>query len=189
MYIISVYLGSNQSFEFMKKTARSIFDKIVKELFSTHLKNEFKVSKKHFTRNRKQRFPILLLFMINLLRKSLALEIENFTGLFKMGNTVKFTKSAFVQARKKVRPQVFERLSQLLVDEFYTDNEPAIKLWNGSRLLAVDSSRITLPITKELKTTYGQAKNQTNTEIVQARSVPDETPLSSPNLLVQVRHL
>lgn len=142
---------------------------ITKELFSKQLKNGFKVSKQHFTRNRKQQFPILLLFMINLLRKSLSLEIENFTSLFKTGSATKFTKSAFVQARKKVKPQVFEKLSQLLLNEFYTDNEPAIKLWKGFRLLAVDGSRVTLPITKELKTIYGETKNQTNTTIVQAR--------------------
>jgi len=107
--------------------------------------------------------------MINLLRKSLSLEIENFTSLFKTGSNSKFTKSAFVQARKKVKPAVFEKLSELLLNEFYTDNEPAIKLWKGFRLLAVDGSRVTLPITKELKTIYGETKNQTNTTIVQAR--------------------
>jgi len=138
-------------------------------IFSDGLKTEFRVSKKHFTRNRKQRFPILILFMLNFLRKSLSLEIENFTNLFKNGDTFKFTKSAFVQARKKVRPEVFERLSQVLVNEFYTDNEPGIKRWKGFRLLAVDGSRMTLPITKELKKIYGETRNQSNTVIVQAK--------------------
>ena len=49
--------------------------------------------------------------MLNFLRKSLSLEIENFMGLFKIGFNSKFTKSAFVQARKKVSPEVFDRLS------------------------------------------------------------------------------
>ena len=86
-----------------------------------------------------------------------------------MRQNLKFTKSAFVQARKKVKPEVFERLSDLLLNEFYSDNELAIKLWKGFRLLAVDGSRITLPITKELKAIYGESKNQTNTVLVQAR--------------------
>ena len=107
--------------------------------------------------------------MMNFLKKSLSLEIENFTSLFKTGKVAKFTKSAFVQARKKVKPAVFERLSRLLVNEFYTDNELAIKLWKGYRLLAVDGSRVTLPITKELETIYGKTKNHTTTTIVQAR--------------------
>ena len=107
--------------------------------------------------------------MLNFLTKSLSLEIENFISLFKTGTTPKFTKSAFVQARKKVKPEVFDRLSQLLVNEFYTDNELAIKLWKGFRLLAVDGSRITLPITKELKAIYGETKNQTSTVLVHGR--------------------
>ena len=44
-----------------------------------------------------------------------------------------------------------------------------IKKWNGFRLLAVDGSSITLPITKELRQLYGEAKNQTSTGVVQAR--------------------
>ncbi len=107
--------------------------------------------------------------MLNLLRKSLSLEIENFIGLLKLGSLKKFTKSAFVQARMKIKPEVFEHLSQTLVNEFYTDNEAAIKLWNNFRLLAVDGSRITLPFTKELKQRYGEVKNKYKTGVVQAR--------------------
>lgn len=107
--------------------------------------------------------------MLNFLRKSLSQEIENFTSLLKVGPNSRFTKSAFVQARKKVRPEVFDRLSQVLLNEFYTDNGPAIRLWRGFRLLAVDGTRITLPITDELKTIYGETRNQSSTVLVQAR--------------------
>lgn len=57
----------------------------------------------------------------------------------------------------------------MLLEEFYTDNDDAIKLWNGFRLLAVDSIQITLPITSELKSIYGVTKNQSDSHIVQAR--------------------
>lgn len=133
------------------------------------MKNEYKVSEKHFTRNRKQNFPFILLFMLNFLRKSLTMEIDNFISFLKPNIGSKFTKSAFVQARMKVKPEVFKKLSQTLIDEFYTDNDKAIKLWGEFRLLAIDGSRITLPITNELKSMYGDAKNQTTTSIVQAR--------------------
>ena len=107
--------------------------------------------------------------MLNLLRKSLSLEIENFTNFLKLGSLNKITKSAFVQARMKIRPEVFEHLSQTLVDEFYTDNDAAIKLWKNFRLLAVDGSRITLPFTKELKQIYGEVENKNKTGVIQAR--------------------
>nr|WP_246849126.1 IS4 family transposase [Aquimarina sp. U1-2] len=136
---------------------------------SESLKNEFRVSKTCFTRIRKQQFSYILLFMMNLLRKSLSLEIENFWSFLKFSPSKKFTKSAFVQARMKIKPEVFKHLSQTLVSEFYTDNDVAIKKWKGFRLLAVDGSRITLPITEELKGLYGETKNQSTTSIVQAR--------------------
>ena len=127
------------------------------------------MSDQYFIRNRKQHFSIILLFMLNLLRKSLSLEIENFVSFFKQQSFPKFTKSAFVQARKKIKPEVFKQLSSMLLEEFYTDNDDAIQLWNGFRLLAVDSTRITLPITSELKSIYGVTKNQSDSHIVQAR--------------------
>jgi hypothetical protein len=69
----------------------------------------------------------------------------------------------------KIKPDVFKHLSQTLIKEFYSDNELGVKRWKGFRLLAIDGSRITLPITKELKEIYGETKNQTKTSIVQAR--------------------
>lgn len=97
------------------------------------------------------------------------MEIGNFISFLKPNIGSKFTKSAFVQARMTVKPEVLKKLSQTLIDEFYTDNDKAIKLWEEFRLLAIDGSRITLPITNELKSIYGDAKNQTTTGIVQAR--------------------
>jgi hypothetical protein len=164
-----VYLVDNQTLITLKKNGYFIFEKLKEALFSETLKVNFRVSKNYFTRNRKQSFPILLLFRLNLLRKSLSLEIENFTSFLKLGSFKKFTKSAFVQARMKIKPAVFEHLSHTLVNAFYTDNDTAIKLWNNFRLLAVDGSRITLPFTKELKKRYGEVKNKNKTGVIQAR--------------------
>lgn len=112
--------------------------------------------------------------MMNFLRKSLALEIENFVKHFKffIGNAklTGFSKSAFVQCRNKIQPEVFKHLNHSLITEFYTDNEASVKLWKGFRLLSVDGSRMTLPNTEELKNEYGETKNQTSTGVVQARA-------------------
>jgi hypothetical protein len=98
------------------------------------------------------------------------MEIENFVGLFKNGFHIKaFTKSAFVQYRKKINPEVFRHLSDVIVKEFYTDNDSGIKLWKGFRLLAVDGSRLTLPHTEELKKNYGETRNQNQSGVVQSR--------------------
>lgn len=111
--------------------------------------------------------------MINFLRKSLSIEIENFV---KYMNSISnrslfpsFTKSAFVQCRHKIQPEVFKHLSSRLIEEFYTDNDASVKLWKGFRLLSVDGSRMTLPNTKDLELEYGKTKNQSDTGVVQAR--------------------
>ena len=111
--------------------------------------------------------------MINFLTKSLSAEIENFIHFISQNIKEKaivcFTKSAFVQCRKKIKPEAFKYLSDSLIEEFYTDNDDSIKLWNGFRVLAVDGSRLSLPDTQELEKIYGRTKNQSETGVVQAR--------------------
>src|SRR5690625_7613027 len=103
-----------------KKTAIFIFEKIKTEIYSNSLKIEFRVSKEHFTRNRKQRFPILLLYMLNFLKKSLALEIENFIVLFSHNRVSMFTKRAIVQASKKIKHVVIVWFSIDIYNYYYT---------------------------------------------------------------------
>ena len=142
-------------------------------MFSQDIVLKYKVSETDFTRKRKQSFHSSIVFMINFLTKSLSAEIENFIHFvsqnIKEKEIVCFTKSAFVQCRKKIKPEVFKYLSDSLIEEFYTDNDESIKLWNGFRVLAVDGSRLSLPDTQELEKTYGKTKNQSETGVVQAR--------------------
>lgn len=143
------------------------------EINSHNLVLKFRVSEKDFTRKRKQDFSTTLLFIMNFLKKSLSVEIENFIRFFNSGIKQKvlkpFSKSAFVQCRKKIEPEVFKYLSSVLIKEFYTNNEDSIKKWKGFRLLSVDGSRITLPNTEELRFIYGVAKNSNGPGTAQGR--------------------
>jgi hypothetical protein len=134
----------------------------------------FKMNKQDFTRNRKQPFAATLLFMFNLLRRSLAIEIDGFVRYLNdrlsSGNIRRFTASAFIQNRKKISPAVFSHLSGVIIDNFYTSENDTLNYLNGIRILAVDSSKLTLPCTAELKRCYGVTKNQSSVEIVQARA-------------------
>jgi len=133
----------------------------------------FKMNEKDFTRERKLTFNVTLLFIMNRLTKSIAIEIENFVNLLKnecnFSSFKRFSKSAFVQARKKIKPEVFEELNSMLIEEFYSDNEAGVLRWYGFRLLAVDGSIIALPNSKELRKVYGETKNQNDPGNVQAR--------------------
>jgi hypothetical protein len=111
--------------------------------------------------------------MFNLLRRSLAIEIDGFVRYLNerlsLSNS-RFTTSAFIQNRKKIAPAVFSHLSDVIIDNYYTpENDSSLSL-NGIRVLAVDGSKFTLPCTAELKKCYGVTKNQSQVEIVQARA-------------------
>lgn len=142
------------------------------EIHSVAICNEYKMSSRDFTRKRKLSFSKTLLFMLNFITKSLSCEIVNFIhyirSLGQAQNT--FTKSAYVQNRKKIKPEVFIHLNQRLVEEFYTDNSAVQTKYNGLRLLAIDGSRINLPQTRELEEIYGVSKNQTSHTCVQAKA-------------------
>ncbi len=143
-------------------------------IFSQCLKEEYKLKPGYFTRERKQTFIDLVLFILNMVKKSLQIEINGFNKLLSQikglpSHIFTITKSAFVQNRQKLSPGIFKHLLVVLNKEFYTDNPGNIKLWKGFRLLSIDGSRITLPITEELKGKYGEHKNQNDTGIVQGR--------------------
>jgi hypothetical protein len=143
-------------------------------IFSPELALKFKMKGQDFTRNRKQPFSATLLFMFNLLRRSLAIEIDGFVsylnGRFSPGSIRRFTASAFIQNRKKINPAVFNHLNEVIIENFYTAGNDSINRLYGFRILGADASRVTLPCTAELKKCYGVTKNQSKVEIVQARA-------------------
>ncbi|MFH6965338.1 IS4 family transposase [Flavobacterium plurextorum] len=158
----------------MQKNSILIIKKLREEIFSKDIISNYKVNEQDFTRKRKQSFDQVLLFMLNLLRKSMAIEINNFleylNSKLEFQKIESFTSSAFVQKRKKIKPEVFNHLSSVITDNYYVQGNQNIKRFKDFRVLAVDGSKITLPFTEQLKMSFGESKNQTNTSIVQARS-------------------
>ena len=83
-------------------------------LVSRSLKETFRVRPKDFTRQRKMPFDKTVLFVMNLSRRSLQLELTKFIRSF--GDGVRnVTNSAFNQNRKKLRPEVFRKLLEVLI--------------------------------------------------------------------------
>lgn len=158
----------------MPKNSILIIKKLREEIFSKEIIVDYRVNEQDFTRKRKQPFSQVLLFMLNLLRKSMAIEINNFleylNSKLESQKVENFTSSAFVQKRKKIKPEVFNYLSSVIIDNYYVQSNENIKRFKDFRVLAVDGSKITLPFTEELKISFGESKNQTSTSIVQARS-------------------
>ena len=129
-------------------------------------KEKYRVSEVDFTRNRKLTFSDLSLCMIRLLRQNIQIELNKyFNGILNsVSNKVhSITSSAFVQSRKKLKPDMFYDLNMLIAEDFYLDNDEQVKLYKGHRLIGVDGSIVNLPVTEETRSVYGTYNNQKKT--------------------------
>jgi hypothetical protein len=112
-----------------------------------------------FTRKRVLTFPVLVTFLLNMLTKTLQVELNRFLKLL-TGQTpaVTVSKQAFSQARQKLSEQTFCRLSERLVEEFYTEN--TYTTWQGYRLIGIDGSTAQLPESDAIRQAFGCSVNQ-----------------------------
>jgi len=84
-------------------------------------------------------------------------------------------KISFSAARKKILPTAFVELNQILIEEYYSDNE--FKTFLGYRLIAVDGSTLILPEEESIRKKYGVCSNQ-NESINMARISHAYDPLN-----------
>lgn len=104
-------------------------------------------------------FPVLIGFLLNMLTKTLQIELDKFLKVLKGQNTeVTVTNQAFCQARQRFSEQAFIRLDEQFVEEFYTEN--TYKTWKGYRLMGIDGSTVQLPWGEELFAEFGGVTNQ-----------------------------
>jgi hypothetical protein len=112
-------------------------------------------SPKHFTRKRCLSFVVVILFLLNLVKRSLQDELDEF---FKLDSDAVVaarvvTKSAFSQARVKLKSEAFVELNHVQVDYFYAHFP--YQTWHGFRLLATDGSTAQLPATPDIVAHFG----------------------------------
>lgn len=124
-------------------------------LLSPDFKNRHRRNEKDFTRKRCLTFTIVVIFLLNLIKRALQDELDEFFKLLN-GEEVavrKVTKSAFSQARKKIKYEAFVELNQTQVAYFFDHFEA--QTWCGFRLVAVDGSTSELPRTPEIIEHFG----------------------------------
>ena len=123
------------------------------------LKDKSRLNKNDFTRSRKVGFVTLVCMILNMIKKSTQLEIDDFMKKFGADDErySTYTKQSFSEARQKLSPEAFKILNNGFVQKYYEDND--FKKYKGYRLLAVDGSCIEIPNTEELKKHYGCAGN------------------------------
>ena len=139
-----------------RKKSKKFINYIRNQIYSKQFLESNRKSDKDFTRKRKLTFPKIILFMLNSIKKSLQKELTEF--FLNFSNEKNITNSAFCQSRMKLSHKAFIELNDGIIKEFYTDN--IFNLWNGFRLLAIDGSRLQLPLSLELIEDFGFAENQ-----------------------------
>ena len=92
---------------------------------------------------------------MNVLTKSIQKELNHYYKLIQSGefDITHVSKSAFTQARAKLKHTAFVELSDRVVDEFY--NEAPWMSWHGRRVLSIDGSTVCLPDHPDLREVYG----------------------------------
>ena len=92
------------------------------------------------------------------LQKGLQREIAAFSEAIQSdgGSIPEVSKAAFCKARKKIKPEAFQALSDVVLKGFYGSDQ--VNLWHGHRVLAVDGSTVELPNSPEIQKAYGVFK-------------------------------
>lgn len=134
---------------------------------NVELRSLYSFSEKDFTRDRSLPFCTLVLFILNLPKRSLSIELKSFFGLLGKKSC---SKAAFCMQRAKLKPNFFESWNAMLISRFYYHYGAKVKRWKGFILLAIDGSVFSLPDKKELRTLYGSASNGKGQQGVVARS-------------------
>ncbi len=141
-----------------------VLEKTIQSLNITIRNEEFifkqKDGEKSFSRDRVFTFSVLLSFLMTNLQKGLQREIASFAEAIQSdgGSIPEVSKAAFCKARKKLKPEAFQELSDVVLQNFYESDE--VEHWNGHRLIGVDGSTVELPNSPEIQEKYGVFKHR-----------------------------
>lgn len=111
-----------------------------------------------FTRSRKLSFEIVVLFITNLIKKSLAIELDHFFTF--INEKTMPTKGAFSQARYKLKALFFQDWNQHLITTWSGLKAHSMKRWKGFQLCAMDGTTALLPNRPEIMKVFGSHLNQ-----------------------------
>lgn len=132
-----------------------LFSQLRTVLVSEEFKCRHRCENKYFIRSRSLPFVIVILLILNMLKRSLQDELDEFFRAISRGEVSGrlVSKSAFSQARKKFKHTAFIELNREQVNYFYEYFDPL--KWKGKRLLAIDGSMAQLPNTPEICSHFG----------------------------------
>jgi len=104
--------------------------------------SRYKISPTCFTRNRKMTFKDMVFFLLNLPKRSLTVELDEYSERIKSHKNG-ITKSGFSQQRYNLKHQLFIDLNKFLVEMIYTLSTE-LKKWRGKYVYGIDGSLLYL---------------------------------------------
>jgi len=143
----------------LNQITRERYEGLIYHLKSVMTSPEFvdrhRRTQKDFTRKRWLTFHFTLLFLLNMIKHALQDELDEFFKVLQQQKVAEpvVTKSAFSQARQKLKHTAFIELNQVQVAYYYQHFEPLC--WQGFRLLAIDGSMSELPATPAIAEHFG----------------------------------
>ena len=123
------------------------------------VKKLFTESETDFTRDRKLTFNRTVLLIVNMLKRSLSVEVRDFFENC-VDKSISCTKAALTIQRKKIKSIFFEVWNKQFVDSFYEYYGNNVKKWRGFLIIAVDGSTTTLFNKDSVIDHFGCTKNQ-----------------------------
>jgi len=129
---------------------------------------ESRIKETYFTRigNNKMTFKSIVIFILNFIKKSLQLELDDFFNSIN-GTNFSVTKQAFSEARQKISPTAFIKMSDEIIKWFYRDTD--FKRYKGYRLLSIDGTILEIADTEKLRNEFGYIETKT-TKTARARA-------------------
>jgi hypothetical protein len=124
----------------------------------SEIRKHFVTKASDFTRKRKLTYDRTVFLILNMLKRSLSIEIQDFFESC-IPTALSCTKSALTIQRKKLNPFFFEFWNSLLVECFYSYYGEKVKKWNGFLLIAVDGSTAYLVDKEPVKAHFGTHGN------------------------------
>lgn len=151
----------------MKKRISRLLKTLQQEICCDSGKERFRTEIRYFTRDRVFTFSCVVLMRLNLMSKSLSVEINKFLSRFSFK---KGSKQAYSKAVQHIKWEAFEHYNNFLIKGFYA--EPEYHKYKDKYLvLATDGTTYELPYEKALIEHFGEYSNDQMQPICMSQSV------------------
>ena len=155
--------------EMFFQVCAKIVENLKEIIYSNNFLTQHRTSPEDFTRERKLPFHSLVLYFLNMTKRSYQDELDSF---FKLQNQLEIderdvTKAALCKARKKLKYDAFINLNHHLNALFHLFLKP--QTWFGYNLYAIDGTTVQVPKEQDVADHFGTWKPKTGSPCPMAR--------------------